>query len=93
MSDIVFVDGINIELKWENFWSVSFSEEFIDFYNKHKNEKGFLNTNLCFSKDKNKFYFKLNTWKPKKKEEKKEEKTEEKTEENIVKFGEEKIPF
>lgn len=88
MSDIVFVDGINIELKWENFWSVSFSEEFIDFYNKHKNEKGFLNTNLCFSKDKNKFYFKLNPWKPKKKEEK--------TEENIVKFnddGVEVIPF
>lgn len=68
MSDIIFIDGIDIKKRGDNFYAVSFSEKFIDFYNKHKNEKGYLNANLCKSKDKDAYYFKLNTWKPEKKE-------------------------
>ena len=65
MSDITFIDGIDIKKRGDNFYAVSFSEEFIAFYQKYKNDKGYLNTNLCKSKNKDTFYFKLNTWKPK----------------------------
>lgn len=80
MSEIIFIDGIDIKKIKNDFYAVSFSQKFIDFYNKHKNEKGYLNTNLCKSKDKDNIYFKLNPWKPKK-------------DENIVKFGNDEIPF
>lgn len=48
-----YINGISVkEMTGEHgtYFAVSFSEKFIDEYNKHKNEKGYLNT--TFSKRK-----------------------------------------
>jgi len=43
---------------------ISFNEKFIEYYNEHKNEKGYLNTQLKRSGSTGKLYLDLNDWKP-----------------------------
>lgn len=64
--DKIFAKGLYVELKestYGGFTKLSFkAEEFINFLNEHKNEKGYVNINLFKNKE-NKSYCVLDTWK------------------------------
>ena len=65
MSDIIFVDGMKVKKKFDNLYGVSINLEYFNrFAEAHKNNKGYLNIDICKSKDKDNWYVKLNTWKP-----------------------------
>lgn len=79
MSDIIFVDGVKVKQRFENLLGVSINLEYFNkFAEEHKN-KGYLNIDICKSKDKDNWYARLNTWKPDKK--------------TSDELGEEEIPF
>ena len=64
MSDIIFVDGVKVKQRFENLLGVSINLEYFNkFAEEHKN-KGYLNIDICKSKDKDNWYARLNTWKP-----------------------------
>jgi hypothetical protein len=68
MADKIFADGISVKEGSEKTpWikaRFGINKKFIEFYEKHKDERGWLNIDLCESKDKTKMYVELNTWKP-----------------------------
>lgn len=66
MSDIIFVDGVKVKQRFENLLGVSINLEYFNkFAEAHKN-KGYLNIDICKSKDKDSWYARLNTWTPNK---------------------------
>lgn len=80
--EIIFVDGVKVKQRWENLLGVSINlEHFNKFAEAHSN-KGYLNIDICKSKDKDSWYARLNTWKP--------DKTKPATDELI---GDDEIPF
>ena len=75
MSETIFADGIFFDKPREGApdfvkGRVSIKvEEAVKFLQAHKNEKGYVNLDLLKAKEGGKLYFKLNTFKPEKKEE------------------------
>ena len=68
MSEKVFVDSSSVRKVSDTLFGLSFNaEKLIDFATAYKNEKGYLNLNMCQSKDGKKWYLELNTWQPQKK--------------------------
>ena len=63
MSEIKFIDGTKVKKVKDEFYGISFSEKFIDYF-KQNQKNGYLNVNLCKSKDKDKWYLRLNEWTP-----------------------------
>lgn len=79
--EIIFVDGVKVKQRWENLLGVSINLEYFNkFAEAHKN-KGYLNIDICKSKDKDNWYARLNTWKP------------DKTKTNDEILGDEEIPY
>ena len=80
----IFPDGVRVKKVADTLFSLSIKvNDFAEWAYAHQNENGYLNLNLCKSKDKENWYCKLNTWKPNTQE--------------VVKFSElgeeEEIPF
>lgn len=75
MSETIFADGIFFDKPREGApdfvkGRVSIKvEEAVKFLQTHKNEKGYVNLDLLKAKEGGKLYFKLNTFKPEKKQE------------------------
>ena len=70
MADIIFVDGVKVKQRFDNLLGVSIKvEDFEKFLKANMNENGYLNIDICKSKDKDAWYARLNTWKPDKKDE------------------------
>lgn len=71
MSDKIFAAGMRFEKPREGSpdfvkGKLSFKvDEAIEFLQKHKNEKGWVNVDLLKSKEKGTLYLQLNDWKPK----------------------------
>lgn len=74
MADIIFADGARFtamtpEQKEKTPWikgKLSFqADQFCEFLQKHKNEKGWVNVDMKFSEKSNSIYLALNSWKPK----------------------------
>ncbi|MBQ2175396.1 MAG: hypothetical protein II453_10115 [Alphaproteobacteria bacterium] len=83
--EIIFVDGMKVKKRFENLYGVSINlENFNKFAEAHKN-KGYLNIDICKSKDKEVWYARLNTWTP----------TKQNNDDPIVKFDDDdmEIPF
>lgn len=69
--EIIFVDGMKVKQRFEGLLGVSINVKyFSDFIKAHEN-KGYVNIDICKSKDKDGWYARLNTWKPEKKDEEK----------------------
>lgn len=67
MSEIKFIDGTKVKKIKDEFYGISFSKKFIEYF-KQNQKNGYLNVNLCKSKDKDKWYLRLNEWTPDKKD-------------------------
>lgn len=69
-SPMIFAAGMNFKVRNENApetvrGSIYFkAQEFIDFLEKNKDEKGWVHTKMMKSKEKGTIYFILDTWKP-----------------------------
>lgn len=64
MSDIIFIDGVKVKQRFDGLLGISINlEKFEKFAEEHKNN-GYLNIDVCKSKDKDSWYARLNTWKP-----------------------------
>ena len=88
--EITFTDGLRVRKVNEYKFGLSINyEKFTEWLKAYKNEQGYINIDICKSKEKENWYGKLNTWKP----ENKQNKTENNTDDTIVKFGDEEIPF
>lgn len=84
MSDIIFVDGVKIKQKFDGLLGVSIKlDKFSKFVKEHEKD-GWLNLDICKSKDKDSWYARLNTWKP--------DKTGSKPKEDVL-IDEDEIPF
>lgn len=64
MSGIIFVDGMKVKKKYENLLGVSINLEYFNKFAEAHSNKGYLNIDICKSKDKDSWYARLNTWKP-----------------------------
>lgn len=66
MPDIIFIDGVKVKQRFDGLLGISINlEKFEKFAEEHKNN-GYLNIDVCRSKDKDNWYARLNTWKPNK---------------------------
>lgn len=80
---IIFVDGMKVKQKFDTLFGVSINLEYFNRFAEAHQNKGYLNIDICKSKEKEGWYARLNTWKP----------TKQNNDEPIVKFDEEEIPF
>lgn len=79
-TDIIFVDGVKVKQRFDGLLGVSINLEYFNkFAEAHKNQ-GYLNIDICKSRDKDSWYARLNTWKPTKKQD-----------DELI--GEEEIPY
>ena len=84
MSGIIFIDGVKVKQRFDGLLGISINlEKFEKFAEEHKNN-GYLNIDVCKSKDKDNWYARLNTWKP--------NKTDSKPKEAEL-IGEDEIPW
>ena len=75
MSDIIFIDGVKVKQRFDGLLGISINlEKFEKFAEEHKNN-GYLNIDVCKSKDKDNWYARLNTWKPNKSDSKPKDET------------------
>ena len=75
MSDIIFIDGVKVKQRFDGLLGISINlEKFEKFAEEHKNN-GYLNIDVCKSKDKDNWYARLNTWKPNKSDPKPKDET------------------
>lgn len=80
--EIIFIDGMKVKQRFEGLLGVSINLDVFKRFAEAYNNQGYLNIDICKSKDKDAWYARLNTWKPQAKDE------------PIVKFDDtEEIPF
>lgn len=88
--EVVFATGLNVRKVNDFKFGISINvEKFTDFMSAYKNEKGYVNIDICKAFEKESWYGKLNVWQPTKKEETK--KAQEVFEGEVI--DDEEIPF
>lgn len=69
-NDIIFVDGMKVKERYEGLLGVSIRiDNFKAFIEEYENN-GYVNIDICKSRDKDSWYARLNTWKPSKEQRK-----------------------
>lgn len=68
--EIIFVDGMKVKERFENLLGVSIKVDNFKKFIEENESKGYVNIDICKSRDKDSWYARLNTWKPENKEEK-----------------------
>lgn len=83
MSDIIFVDGVKVKQNFDGLLGVSIKLDKFEGFIKEHAKDGWLNLDICKSKEKDSWYAKLNTWKP--------NKSDSKPKDEVI--NEDEIPF
>lgn len=77
--EIIFVDGVKVKQRFDGLLGVTFKLDYFNKFAEAHSNNGYLNIDICKSKDKDVWYARLNTWKP------------EKAKDELI--GEEEIPY
>ena len=62
--EIIFVDGMKVKQRFEGLLGVSINVEYFKKFLEQHTKKGYMNIDICKSKDKDSWYARLNTWTP-----------------------------
>lgn len=65
--EIIFVDGMKVKQKFDGLLGVSINLEYFKKFMDAHAKNGYLNIDICKSRDKGTWYPRLNTWKPEQK--------------------------
>lgn len=86
--EIVFTDGLKVRKVNDYKFGISINfERFTDWLKAYKNEQGYINIDICKSKEKESWYGKLNLWQPDK------NKVQSQSTQDEVIINDEEIPF